>query len=141
MWIMNRYGFISIVEKPEDRDQGTLTVRARDRRSLEAFAYWAGFPDYKAALDIGTDYPYRQVFHRDEVDQAVLALLNNIDYTNFKDAAKAELGAVYANALGRVWGTMHALTPPSVTKKVRAKFRAEDAALDKWLAERAAKIP
>lgn len=139
MWLMTRYGFVSIVEKPEDRDRGTLTARARDRRSLEAFAHHAGHPTYKAKLDIATDYPYRRVFERNEVINAMISLVDDIDYTNFKNAAKAELGAVYASALGRVWGTMHDLTPKSVQAKVDAKTKADWADLDRWLGRRAEK--
>lgn len=36
MWIVSTLGFFSIVQKPEDKASGTLTVRARVRSDLDA---------------------------------------------------------------------------------------------------------
>jgi len=36
MWLITSVGFFSIVEKPDDREAGTLTIRARVREDLEA---------------------------------------------------------------------------------------------------------
>ena len=35
MWLMTPSGFFSIVQKPEDEQAGTLTIRARVRGDLE----------------------------------------------------------------------------------------------------------
>ena len=54
MWIFTDTGFISIVRKPEH--PGVLTVRARDRHSLELLAAKAGVEIKRSPHG---DYPYR----------------------------------------------------------------------------------
>lgn len=36
MWLITTFGFFSIVQKPEDKARGTLTIRARVRNDLKA---------------------------------------------------------------------------------------------------------
>ena len=59
MWLMTAIGFFSIVEKPNDRHDDTLTVRARVEGDLAALKarYLPEMGEIKA--DQGTDYRFR----------------------------------------------------------------------------------
>ena len=54
MWIFLSDTMLSVVEKPDDRKRGTLTVRARVAGDIEKV-----FPDAKVEADKGTDYRFR----------------------------------------------------------------------------------
>lgn len=79
MWLMTKTGFISIVQKPDDK--GTLTVRARVKGQIESI-----FPDAKVTTGKGTDYLYRAKIDRIEVADAIHDQIMNVDYGNFKGA-------------------------------------------------------
>jgi hypothetical protein len=49
MWVITIIGFYSSVEKPEDRDHGTLTVRARVREDLEILPEMGPIRETKAS--------------------------------------------------------------------------------------------
>lgn len=116
MWLMTTTGFVSIVQKHEDRDRGTLTVRARDAYSLKAFAEAAGRIDAEYKMDMATDYPFRDVFTREEVVAALLVYVETLRYSNFKNAAKRLRGEKYAKALGNVWWEMQSMTSRKVKR-------------------------
>ena len=81
MWIMTKTGFISIVQKPDDKT--TLTVRARVKGQIESI-----FPKAKVTSGQGTDYLYRAKVLRDDVAHAMFAQVMDINYGNFKGAVK-----------------------------------------------------
>lgn len=122
MWIMTPGGFVSIVNK-----EGGLQVRARDRQSLEWFGKQAGIPKRRIVTDWEEkyrDYPYRMKdVPTAKVKRFLAAEVDGITYSNFKNEAKRVRGAVYANALSRVWTNMLALTPPGVDRAMRAADR------------------
>jgi len=43
-------------------------------------------PDAKVTRNTGSDYLYRAVLPRDVVKQAIVAMIDHIDYPNFKDS-------------------------------------------------------
>lgn len=61
MWLINPIGFFSIVQKPEDKRRGTLTVRARVRGDLVALRqhYLPGLGPVQESQD--SDYRFRAV--------------------------------------------------------------------------------
>jgi len=79
MWLMTRTGFLSVVQKPDDKT--TLTVRARVKGQIESI-----FPQAKVVSGKGTDYLYRAKIDRAEVAQAMYDQIMDIDYGNFKGA-------------------------------------------------------
>lgn len=104
MWVFTTQGFVSIVQKPSTDG---LTVRARDRRSLDALATLVGVSVVGTPM---ADYPYRIV-----VDRAVLAdwlveVVGELHYPNFKSAVATSRGWDYAHALTSVWSDMHQVT-------------------------------
>ena len=101
MWVFTETGFVSAVRKTDRPD--VITVRSRDRKSLEPLAT-------KAEVDIKVspfgDYPYRvfvepAVFTSWVADQA-----SNINYDNFKNRVAKTRGYGFVDALHNVWVAM-----------------------------------
>lgn len=129
MWIMTPNAFTSTVDK-----EGGLQVRTRDYGSALHLCKLAGInkenivhAEDEALTGAIRDYPYRVSVTPEEMKRYVCAEIDGIDYTNFKNRAKAVRGAAYAKALNNVWVDMLALTPYRVKEKIRiaeAKWRA-----------------
>ena len=101
MWIFTETGFVSAVRKHDNPD--VITVRSRDRESLEALAATAGV---EIAQSPHGDYPYR-AFVKPEVFAAwVSEVASTIDYDNFKSHIAHTKGYDYAHTLGSVWSVM-----------------------------------
>jgi 8-oxo-dGTP pyrophosphatase MutT (NUDIX family) len=108
MWLQTRIGFFSIVQKPEDAEAGTLTMRARVRADLERMR--ACLPALgPITADAGTDYRYRAKAPKLAVASALAQLATEIDYSNFKNTVKAEQGAPRAQLYGKLWQALYAL--------------------------------
>jgi hypothetical protein len=98
MWIYTPTGFISAVAK--SKNSADLTVRARDRKSLDGLADHSGA---KVQLGGGTDYPYRVVVSRELFKHWMTTQIDQLDYSNFKNEASRVSGYDYAHVLGAVW--------------------------------------
>lgn len=105
MWLFTRIGFFSIVQKPGQQE---LTVRARAKQDLDALR-----SKYLPALDptkqhAGSDYPFRATISRGELAAGMAAIVEAIDYANFKNAVADEQGwereAVYSKAWSALRG-------------------------------------
>jgi hypothetical protein len=102
MWIITAHGFYSVVQKPEDVANGTVTIRARVRADLEALG--AYLPTMGAIVDsVETDYRYRIVAPRADFSSAVAAMANEIGYDNFKSAVAARQGPERAEVYSSLW--------------------------------------
>jgi hypothetical protein len=101
MWIFTETGFISAVRKPEY--PGVVTVRSRDRKSLEALAA-------KAQVEIKRspkgDYPYRVFVGDGPFSEWFLDRGGELEYSNFKNRVAETRGKEFANALNKVWVAM-----------------------------------
>jgi len=107
MWLITTTGFYSIVEKPWDRDGGTLTVRARALADLEALRT-AGLPELgEVKEDPTADYRFRAQAPRTAVTRAVAAQVEAIDYDNFKSAVGKRQGRHREHIYHDVWGALH----------------------------------
>ena len=109
MWIMTKLGFFSIVEKPEDRKTGNLTVRARVRADLENLhkQFLPGLGPIQE--DAGTDYRYRAKAKKADVAAALACLTESVDYANFKDEVAKRQGKGRAGVYGKVWSALYQL--------------------------------
>ena len=119
MWLFTKYGFYSAVcaRTMNDAglgqaDRGRIVVRARVRRHLEALR--SRFPgelaDSPVVDDEGTDYAYRLYVAKPVWKEVVGALVEELDYHNFKDAVYSVDGAsAYERALHDVWSTLYDL--------------------------------
>lgn len=112
MWLLTPFGFFSIVQKPWDRKDGMLTVRARVRADLEALR--EGFmPELgEIAEDAGADYRYRARATQEAVAEAAKRVALAIDYDNFKSEVARRQGRERADLYHRVWEALGELQPP-----------------------------
>jgi hypothetical protein len=106
MWILSRYGFFSIVEKPEDRARGTLTVRARVREDLDELREHMMASLGPTTETTGTDYRFRAIAPRADVANALAQLAADIDYSNFKDEVERRQGTQRADVYAQVWSCL-----------------------------------
>jgi len=101
MWIFTDTGFISAVRKPEY--PGVVTVRSRDRASLELLAQ-------KAQVEIkrspNGDYPYRVFVGDGPFIEWFLDRGSDLNYSNFKNRVVETRGKKFASALNQVWAAM-----------------------------------
>ena len=98
MWIFLQNSFISVVQKPGDKEM--LTVRARIKGDIEAV-----FPDALVEANKGTDYKYRAKIPREVVAKALHDQLMGVAYSNFKGGVK---GRKRHDAYMKVWSAMYA---------------------------------
>jgi len=101
MWIFTETGFVSAVRKEDN--PSLLTVRARDRASLESLREAT---NAEIAQSPDADYPYRafveaEVFAKWAFDQVL-----KVDYSNFKNRVAKTRGYDFASSLGGVWLAM-----------------------------------
>ena len=113
MWIMLSDCFLSIVSK--DCGPAELLVRARRAGDIEKV-----FPNAKVTRTIKSDYLYRAVLPRDVVKQAMAAMIDQIDYPNFKDSVQD--GSLHSAYVG-VWHAMAGLQhpPPDIERATHAR--------------------
>lgn len=104
MWIFTDTGFISIVRKPEH--PSVLTVRARDRASLEALAARASVEIKRSP---NGDYPYRVFVGDGPFLEWFLDRGGELKYSNFKNQVAKTRGYQFAHALNDVWAAMLAV--------------------------------
>jgi 8-oxo-dGTP pyrophosphatase MutT (NUDIX family) len=109
MWLMTTVGFFSIVQKPEDRKTGDLTVRARVRSDLERLRdqFLPSMGPIKEHA--GTDYRFRAKAPKGDVAVALANIATKLDYPNFKDEVAKRQGKARASAYGKVWNVLYQL--------------------------------
>ena len=100
MWIFSKDGFLSVVEKAEDKDRGTLTVRSRCKKDLEGLVKFAGLDGIKS--NAGSDYQFRVVVPREAFADYMAAAARGIDYHNFKDAILRQ-DSERSHLLTKIW--------------------------------------
>jgi ADP-ribose pyrophosphatase YjhB (NUDIX family) len=112
MWIMTPLGFFSIVQKPDDIETGTLTIRARARGDLDALRqhYLPGLGP--VLVNAGTDYRYRAHAPREAIAAAMHALVSDIDYGNFKNEVQQQQGKARAHVYHKVWDALWEIGEP-----------------------------
>lgn len=107
MWLITTTGFYSIVEKPWDKKDGTLTVRARAKADLDGLRA-AGLPELgDVKEDTDADYRFRAQAPRAAVSRAVQTQVDAIDYDNFKSTVGKRQGAERAHVYRDVWDALY----------------------------------
>jgi hypothetical protein len=104
---MTSVGFFSVVRKHGETD---LTVRARVRGDLEALGEKCLTTLGRIEAGGGSDYPYRARISSKDLADAVARMVEDIDYSNFKDAVADRQGLERAHVYGEVWGVLRELT-------------------------------
>lgn len=118
MWLITPFGFFSIVQKPGDKQKGTLTVRSRVRGDLAALKqhYLPGLGPIQESHD--TDYRFRAVAPRAEVSAAMSRMVDGLDYSNFKSEVAKKQGHKRASLYHQVWDVLYYLqTDPAFAEK------------------------
>ena len=106
MWVFTTAGFVSAVAHRTKPD--SLMVRARAKYALDELAHHSG----TTIEDTPTvDYPFRITVTRELFGKWVAAVVRDIDYDNFKDAAHDLGDARYDRALMQVWSAMYESSP------------------------------
>lgn len=109
MWLITPIGFFSVVQKPGDVAADTLTIRARVRADLDALRE-QHLPGLGEVLESNTnDYRFRAVAPRHEVASAMAAMVNCLDYANFKNQVSKVQGASRAHLYHDVWDVLYRL--------------------------------
>jgi hypothetical protein len=101
MWVFTKNGFVSAVRKDEHPE--VLTIRARDRISLEDLAQVAKVEIGKSTSG---DYPYRVFVDPKVFADWLSAEALAIDYDNYKNEVARTRGYDYAEPLHDVWVAM-----------------------------------
>jgi hypothetical protein len=109
MWLITPTGFFSVVQKADDVEAGTLTLRARVRSDLEALqARW--LPDLGPITESRhTDYRFRAKAPREAVAAAMADMLRHLDYANFKNEVARVQGRDRAATYHHVWDALYPL--------------------------------
>ncbi len=118
MWLISPIGFFSIVQKPGDKQNDTLTVRSRIRSDLVALKqhYLPGLGPIQE--NEGTDYRFRAVAPRAEVSAAMALMVDKLDYSNFKSEVGKKQGYERASLYHQVWDVIyHLQTDPAFVEK------------------------
>lgn len=105
MWLFTKYGMFSVVRCSTDPD--VLKFRARKREHLEALIKQARLSKDRRIIETtDSDYRFRIILNRTLGLRILDELMADIDYTNFKDAAKKQQGSNndYVKTLLQVWG-------------------------------------
>ncbi len=104
MWIFTSNAFLSIVDKaPAKHDE--LLVRARRQGDIEKV-----FPNAKVKKTVGSDYLFRAVVKRIDVAAAMVKMVNELNYDNFKDSIPHSDNQLH-NACSQVWRVMANVQP------------------------------
>jgi hypothetical protein len=101
MWLFTDNGFVSAIRY--DQNKPEITVRARDKQSLEELVTQTGAEIISLTK---TDYPYRIIIDETHWSSYVADKAMNIDYNNFKNRVYQTRGKDFAHLLSEVWGVM-----------------------------------
>jgi hypothetical protein len=112
MWLFTTTGFFSIVEKPEDRAAGKLTVRARVKSDLAALRS-RYLPELGPINERTGDYRFHAKAPRRAVARALALAAEDIGYSNFKNEVARTQGPVRHDLYARVWEAMWELQQPT----------------------------
>jgi hypothetical protein len=103
MWIFTPDGFYSVVEKPEEREAGMLTVRSRVKADLDVLRE-RFMPKLGPTISgVGTDYPYRAKIEKGSFSEGMKRISESVDYENFKHAVGTRQGYERARIYADVW--------------------------------------
>ena len=119
MLIATPIGFFSVVQKPFEPN-GVLTVRARAKEDLENLRdNYLGHNMSQITTDERADYHHRATTTTEAWGVALTSMARHIDYSNFKNAVKAEQGSERAGIYGRVWSELYQIQKPSPSTLVQ----------------------
>ena len=100
MWIFTTFGFFSVVQKGGDP---VLTIRARAAGDLDRLRekYLPELSPTKTGG--GTDYPYRATVGHSAFAAALVKIVGDLHYSNFKSAVAKTMGYERESVYSKVW--------------------------------------
>ena len=109
MWLLTTFGFFSIVEKPEDRGTGMVTVRARVRGDIESLRakYLPGLSEIESTPD--HDYAWRGRVTKGDLAAGLGRIALDINYANFETEVAQHMGYARELIYHDVYETLSAL--------------------------------
>ena len=119
MWLITSIGFFSIVQKPGDSEDGMLTVRARANGDLDALREKYLPTLGKTAPNSGTDYRYRARAPREDITKAMMHIVQDIHYGNFKNEVQKRQGLERAKTYHGVWDVLYGISEPEAMDSAR----------------------
>lgn len=119
MWLMTDFGFFSIVQKADDLDADTLTVRSRARQDMENLQSRHSLFVTPIQESSNSDYRYRAKAKREDVAKAIAATAQSINYSNFKSRVAKTQGDERADVYHDVWSALLPLQVASSKKPIQ----------------------
>lgn len=105
MWVMTSWGCFSILERPEDRQAGTLTVEAVSRGDLDRLRE-RYLPMLGAGLAGDTGGGVRARAPREAVAIALASMVRGVEYPDLAAEVGRLRGADQEAAYRRAWAAM-----------------------------------
>lgn len=106
MWLFTKYGFFSVVKKKFNKEDMPFQIRSRRRADLQNVVSRVNLPGPIIETS-DSDYPYRIVVDEADLGRLFSVLVQELDYSNFKDAIKGiDDQKDKLTAYHEVWRTM-----------------------------------
>jgi len=124
MWLFTTVGFFSAtqVQNPSKYNlpEGTIQVRARVFEDLEVLRE-KYLPELSETIHLPMrDYPYRGYVDKCCFSAALVQMVSDLTYSNFKDEVKHEQGKERADLYMDVWTTMYGAEHKLEDKRAKA---------------------
>ena len=101
MWLMTKYGFYSIVQK----QPGEYHVRSRERQDIENLMTHLSLAQGEIIESERSDYAFRIIVKKEDVEAILKFLGATIDYDNFKDKIDETLDQKH-KPYHEIWGIL-----------------------------------
>lgn len=139
MWIFTTFGFFSVTETRNDynrsklkgdteipvQPEGTLQVRARVRGDLENLRD-RYLPELSEIYEMPwRDYPYRAFTDKQSFAAAMVLIIHDLTYNNFKATVEKEQGYPRESLYASVWGVMYGAEQKLADKERKERYRRE----------------
>lgn len=124
MWLFTTVGFFSATQVNNPGrlglPEGTIQVRARVFEDLEVLRA-KYLPGLSESIHLpNRDYPYRGYIDKQSLGAAMVDMISDLNYSNFKDEVKKEQGKERADLYMGVWSTMYQAEHKLEDKKAKA---------------------
>ena len=110
MWLLTTFGFFSIVEKPEDRGTGMVTVRARVRGDIEVAAHPLPARAERDRGHPGARLRLARPRQPRDLGKGLARVALDIDYANFETEVAQHMGYARELVYHDVYETLSALS-------------------------------
>lgn len=109
MWLITVCGFYSVVQGPLEGGNDILLVRGRVYQDLETLRNEYMPNAGEVTANSGSDYPFAIRVKKQEFSQALQKIIDDINYSNFKEAVTDSQGYSRAEIYAGVWMELYRL--------------------------------